>query len=157
MRLGCGEPSLVIGNSWLITWQLLPLLRQSWKKKPFSYRHLRHGEDNKEVLLGHGEKRAWQLWSEKVKQFKKRRQQGAAPSFISEMEVLGQVLNGVKRDESCIQVEYLQSREEVARLHALKREQLTAEACASQCWDGALAVKMSLPPIWNVNGNVHPL
>ena len=89
MRLGCGEPSLVIGNSWLITWQLLPLLRQSWKKKLFSYRHLRHGEDNKEVLLGHGEKRAWQLWSEKVKQFKKRRQQGAAPSFMSEMEGWG--------------------------------------------------------------------
>ena len=91
MRLGCGEPSLLIGllaHHFAAT-APTPLTQLELEEKLFSYRHLRHGEDSKEVLLGHGEKLAWQLWSEKVKQFKKRRQQGAAPSFISEMEVLG--------------------------------------------------------------------
>ena len=93
------------------------------------------GKTAKKFSLGQEEQRAWQLWKEKVKQFKKRRQQGTAPIFISEMEVLGHVFNGVKQDESCIQVEYLQSREELARLQAIKSEQHKAEAAASQ-WLG---------------------
>ena len=86
MRLGCRN-----NHSWLGT--LTPFTEAELEEKLFSDRHLRHGEDSKEVLLGQEEQRAWQLWKEKVKQFKKRRQQGAAPIFISEMEVLGQVFN----------------------------------------------------------------
>ena len=52
-------------------------------------------QDNKDVSLGKEEQRAWQLWEEKVKQFKKRRQQGAGPIFTAEMEVLGHVLAGI--------------------------------------------------------------
>ena len=75
------EPSLLIGDSWSITWQLPHqlLLQSKVGRELFSDRHLRHGEDSKEVLLGQEEERAWQLWKEKVKHFKKRRQQGAAP------------------------------------------------------------------------------
>ena len=75
------EPSLLIGDSWSITWQLRTnsSYRAKLEEKLFSDRHLRHGEDSKEVLLGQEEERAWQLWKEKVKHFKKRRQQGAAP------------------------------------------------------------------------------
>ena len=64
-------------------------------------------------------------------QFKRRRQQGAPPIFISEMEVLGHVFNGVKQGESCIQVEYLQSREVVARIQAIKSKQQKAENAGS--------------------------
>ena len=46
---------------------------------------------------------------------------GLAPIFATEMEVLKHVLAGVKQDESCIQVEYLQSGEEVVRVRAVKR------------------------------------
>ena len=60
--------------------------RAKLEEKLFSDRHLRHGEDSKEVLLGQEEERAWQLWKEKVKHFKKRRQQGAAP--ISKKKII---------------------------------------------------------------------
>ena len=107
-----------------------PLTEVELDKKFFSDRSLRHGEENKDVSLGQEERNAWQLWEEKVKQFKKRRQQGPAPIFTTEMEVLGHVLAGVKQDESCIQVEYLQSREEVARIQAVKHKKQKAGAAS---------------------------
>ena len=84
------------------------------------------------LYLGKKSEELGSYGKEKVKLFKKRRQQEAAPIFTSEMEVLGHVLAGVKQDESCIQVEYLQSREEVARIQAVKRKQQKSEAATGQ-------------------------
>ena len=66
------------------------------------------------------ERRAWQQWEARVQQFKQRRQ-GPAPVFPTETEVLEHVLAGVKQDELCIQVQYLQSHEDVVRIRAVKR------------------------------------
>ena len=121
---------------WVHHLELFPY-GESWRRSS-SHRSIRHVEDNKDVLLGQEERRAWQLWEEKVKQFKKRRQQGTAPIFFtSEMEVLGHVLAGVKQDESCTQVEQ-QSREKVARIQAVKRKKQKAEAATGNQQLGAL-------------------